>query len=146
MKKLIKKRWDKHYHRDNKNRYLNLIVDGLSILIVLALLLTDAYLSTKNYTSVLGTQVRENINLNQNTDNQTATTSDNLNKAQESEIILPTTIKLQSSAKYYTTEGEQLGLGPIPPIAGQPTRYWLFINVSGFTHDLSDASVSAKLP
>lgn len=148
MKKLLKKRWAKHYHQDNKNRYLHLIVDGLALLIILALLLTDSYLSAKNYSRVLGIQIQENINIsqNQNTNNQTTTASDNLTENQTPVVILPTTIKFQASAKYYTAEGEQLGLGPIPPIAGQTTRYWLFIKVAGFSHKLLDVSVSAKLP
>jgi len=147
MKTFIKKRWVKHYHRDNKNRYWHLIVDSLSLLIILALLLTDAYLSAKNYGDVLGTQSQANININQNQniDNQ-ASTSDDLKETQTPPVILPTAIQFQSLAKYYTVEGEQLGLGPIPPVAGQATKYWLFIKVGNFTHDLSDVLVTGKLP
>ena len=148
MKTFIKKRWAKHYHRDNKNRYWHLIVDSLSFLIILVLLLTDAYLSARNYGDVLGIQNQANVtaNQNQNTDNQASTSSDNLNGDQTPTVILPTTIEFRASAKYYTAEGEQLGFGPLPPVAGQATRYWLFIEVGNFYHDLAQVLVTAKLP
>jgi hypothetical protein len=47
---------------------------------------------------------------------------------------------------YYTSpQGDQLGIGPLPPVVGLPTRYWVFWEVEG-SDDLKDVVVSANLP
>ncbi|MBI5071372.1 hypothetical protein HZB93_00520 [Candidatus Falkowbacteria bacterium] len=53
---------------------------------------------------------------------------------------------LESLARYYTEEGDQLGLGPLPPKVGETTRYWIFLSVDNNLNDLADVSVSAVLP
>jgi len=51
-----------------------------------------------------------------------------------------------SAVVYYTSpQGDQLGIGPIPPIVGIPTNYWVFWSVQG-NGDFSDLSLSARLP
>ncbi len=52
----------------------------------------------------------------------------------------------QSFARYYTAEGEQLGIGPIPPIVGFPTHYRIFWQLDPFPHTLQDVIITAKLP
>ncbi len=53
---------------------------------------------------------------------------------------------LGSSARYYTPEGDQLGLGPLPPKVGEQTRYWVFWSVNNNLNDLNNVSASAVLP
>jgi hypothetical protein len=53
---------------------------------------------------------------------------------------------LGSSARYYTAEGDQLGMGPLPPKAGEKTSYWIFWNINNNLNDLENVSVSALLP
>ncbi len=53
---------------------------------------------------------------------------------------------LESLARYYTEEGDQLGLGPLPPKVGETTKYWIFWSVDNNLNDLADVSVSAVLP
>jgi len=150
MKTFFKKRWDKHYHQDNKNRYWHLTIDGLFSVIILTLIVANTYLSSTNYGKVLGTQHDEpnNIDVDQNINNNPTTTDIILdNKDQDEVVTIPSTnIQLKSLARYYTAEGEQLGIGPLPPTVGVSTGYRIFISLDGFTHNLENTLVSAKLP
>ncbi|MDO8668796.1 MAG: hypothetical protein Q7K65_00700 [Candidatus Buchananbacteria bacterium] len=145
MENFFKKRWNKHYHKDNKNRYWHLTIDGLLSVFILALIIINAYLSTGNYGAVLGIDSNAN-NQNSNQNINTDTNTDNQVEENEPVIIKSTDIKLQSLARYYTAEGEQLGLGPLPPKIGAITKYWIFISLDEFTHDLKNVLVSAQLP
>jgi hypothetical protein len=53
---------------------------------------------------------------------------------------------LASAARYYTEEGDQLGIGHLPPAAGKTTKYWIFWSVDNNLNDVSGVSVSAALP
>lgn len=51
-----------------------------------------------------------------------------------------------SAAAYYTSPlGDQLGVGPIPPLVGIPTKYWIFWEVSSDA-DFNNLVLSARLP
>lgn len=51
-----------------------------------------------------------------------------------------------NSVAYYTSpQGDQLGVGPLPPIVGIPTNYWLFWEAIG-SADFQDVVLSARLP
>ncbi len=52
----------------------------------------------------------------------------------------------RSLVRYYTSEGDQLGRGPLPPVVGETTKYWVFWSIENSLNDLSDVSVSAILP
>lgn len=150
MKTFFQKRWDKYYHQANAKRHWHLIVDGFLSVIILTLLAVNTYLTTNNYYgSVLGTQ--NNINTaNEPNDNQNingnATSTDEQNVNQPEAQTKSTDLKLQASAIYYTATGEQLGVGPLPPQVGAVTKYWLFINIDGFSHNLVNVLVTANLP
>jgi len=49
-------------------------------------------------------------------------------------------------ARYYTANGDQLGVGPLPPQVGTATKYWIFISINNFTHGLENVLISADLP
>jgi len=61
------------------------------------------------------------------------------------DLPLTSPINLSSFGRYWGPSGDQLGRGPIPPIAGQTTKYWIFWNLSGTTNELSNVSISADL-
>ncbi|MBT4857106.1 hypothetical protein HON52_02865 [Candidatus Uhrbacteria bacterium] len=52
---------------------------------------------------------------------------------------------LESFGRYWTANGDQLGRGPIPPIVGETTKYWVFWNISGTTNELANLSIDADL-
>ncbi len=72
------------------------------------------------------------------------------------ETIIPSTnnfdlpvgaaLNLQSFARYYTDEGEQLGRGPLPPVVGKTTRYWIFWNVVNQVNEVRAVVVRGVLP
>lgn len=53
---------------------------------------------------------------------------------------------LNSVARYWSDQGDQLGRGPLPPEVGTTTRYWVFWTAANSTSAIDNAVVSAKLP
>ena len=49
-------------------------------------------------------------------------------------------------AYYHSPQGDQLGIGPIPPVAGTPTTYWLIFKADNAGNDLKNFVVTARLP
>ena len=61
-------------------------------------------------------------------------------------LKLITNLKIEAAAYYNSPLGDQLGSGPIPPIIGFPTNYWIFFEINNEGNDLSNLAISAKLP
>ncbi len=61
-------------------------------------------------------------------------------------LQLATELSVAAEARYYSDDGDQLGRGPLPPQAGETTKYWIFVRVNNTTNDVRDAVFSAKLP
>jgi len=63
-------------------------------------------------------------------------------------ITLPITSPVVISAlgRYSTVLGDQIGRGPLPPVVGEETKYWVFLNVRGTTNELKDVEITATLP
>lgn len=59
--------------------------------------------------------------------------------------LLPADFKIKSAAYYTSPQGDQLGLGPLPPAVGLPTNYWIFWEANS-VGDLKDLVISARLP
>jgi len=55
-------------------------------------------------------------------------------------------LKVSSKAVYYSAQGDQLGVGPLPPVVGVPTSYWIFWEVDNDGNDVNNFTVSAELP
>ncbi len=64
------------------------------------------------------------------------------------EIIRPirTPFKVATSAWYWTPQGEQLGRGPIPPMVGETTKYWIFWSLAPTTNDIKNLEIRTILP
>ncbi len=60
-------------------------------------------------------------------------------------LKLITDLKVKAAAYYNSQLGDQLGSGPIPPMVGLPTNYWVFFEADNKGNDLSNLTVSAKL-
>lgn len=61
-------------------------------------------------------------------------------------LKLITNLKVTAEAYYNSNQGDQLGSGPIPPVVGLPTNYWIFFEIDNQGNDLNNLTVSAKLP
>ncbi|HLD18342.1 MAG TPA: hypothetical protein VJB99_04760 [Patescibacteria group bacterium] len=62
------------------------------------------------------------------------------------ETILTTPVILQSFGRYTSEQGDQLGRGPLPPLVGEETKYWIFWTVEGTTNPLERISILGHLP
>ncbi|HNV97030.1 MAG TPA: hypothetical protein PKL13_01800 [bacterium] len=63
----------------------------------------------------------------------------------EAEGIKCSEMKLNSYALYYNTYGDQIGIGPIPPISGIPTNYWIFFEIESGDNDLQNIILYTNL-
>ncbi|MFB6181785.1 MAG: hypothetical protein ABEJ24_02710 [Candidatus Magasanikbacteria bacterium] len=60
-------------------------------------------------------------------------------------IKVGTSLSLSASTRYYTPGGDQLGRGPLPPIVGATTKYWVFITFRNTTSEIENIEFTAKL-
>ena len=60
-------------------------------------------------------------------------------------LKLISALSVKAEAYYNSPQGDQLGIGPIPPQVLMPTNYWVFFNLENIGNKLGDLEVSAKL-
>lgn len=60
-------------------------------------------------------------------------------------LFLSAELVVKDAAYYTSPQGDQLGIGPLPPIVGIPTNYWIFWEAEG-TGDFKNLVLSARLP
>jgi len=51
-----------------------------------------------------------------------------------------------AEARYYALTGDQLGVGPLPPVVGEKTTYWVVWSIGPFSSNLKDVRLVAALP
>jgi len=56
-----------------------------------------------------------------------------------------TDLELRAMARFYTVEGDQLGIGPLPPQVSASTKYWVVMQLGSAFNDVKDIKVSGKL-
>lgn len=61
-------------------------------------------------------------------------------------LRLTASLKVLANAYYHSRLGDQLGSGPIPPISGLPTNYWVFFELDTSDNILNNVTLNAKLP
>ncbi len=54
-------------------------------------------------------------------------------------------LTVAAAAYYNSPQGDQLGSGPLPPVAGLPTNFWIFLKAEA-NGNFTNFSLSAKLP
>ncbi|MBI5077578.1 hypothetical protein HZB94_04330 [Candidatus Falkowbacteria bacterium] len=62
------------------------------------------------------------------------------------ETKLNSNLSLLTYPMYFTKSGDQLGRGPLPPKAGEETKYWIFVKVINDINDVEKVKVTAVLP
>jgi len=60
-------------------------------------------------------------------------------------LVVIAELKVQELAYYTSPQGDQLGIGPLPPIVGIPTSYWIFWEAESAS-DFKNLVFSARLP
>jgi len=66
--------------------------------------------------------------------------------AYSSKIKIISDVLADVSARYYSQQGDQLGVGPLPPAVDMATNYWLFLEFNNSGNDLKDFILTAELP
>lgn len=59
---------------------------------------------------------------------------------------LGSSLRLESGGYYYGPQGDQLGIGPIPPKVDIPTTYWIIWQIHNLGNDIDQVEVSGDLP
>lgn len=54
-------------------------------------------------------------------------------------------LNVSAAGYYYSREGDQLGVGPLPPTVDMLTNYWIFFDIGNFGNDLEDINIVAQL-
>jgi hypothetical protein len=60
-------------------------------------------------------------------------------------VRIVSNLKVKSAAYYYSEQGDQLGVGPLPPVVDMPTSYWVFWEIVNYGNDLKDFAINAQL-
>jgi len=62
-------------------------------------------------------------------------------------ISLPiaTTLTIETGSLYFSKDGDQLGVGPLPPRTGETTRLWAVVSVENGANAVRNARLEAKL-
>jgi hypothetical protein len=55
-------------------------------------------------------------------------------------------ISLQTTGLFYTPQGDQIGVGSIPPAVGEYTSYWTLIKIINTNNDIKDLKITAQIP
>ncbi len=58
---------------------------------------------------------------------------------------LATELTWSAQTRYFTPDGDQLGRGPLPPVVGEPTKYWIFARITNTTNAARDAVFTAMV-
>ncbi|EKD47224.1 MAG: hypothetical protein ACD_66C00167G0005 [uncultured bacterium] len=61
------------------------------------------------------------------------------------DLPLTSPVTMSSFGRYWAPSGDQLGRGPVPPIVGETTKYWIFWNIEETTNTLSNLTLEAEL-
>lgn len=61
------------------------------------------------------------------------------------DLRLAAELKAKAEVYYNSPQGDELGSGPLPPVVGLPTNYWVFFEVESFG-DFKNLVFNAKLP
>ena len=61
------------------------------------------------------------------------------------QIGIIASLGLRAAASYYTVGGDQLGLGPLPPVVGETTSYWVFLEASALGGTIQELVAKATL-
>ncbi len=75
----------------------------------------------------------------------------NQNSQLEQELDFPAVkiasdLQMSAALYYHSPQGDQLGIGPVPPVVDVPTTYWLIVKAVNNGNDLKNAVFSAQLP
>lgn len=135
------KRFHKYYHPKNHYFFIHITVDMVLILAVGSAFVLTAYLVTHPIKDYLTSGY---VAL------PTANKSESISAVPNSEATarqkITRELQLGAAVHYNLAEGDQLGVGPLPPQVGESTKYWIFFSPSTNYFTVKDVAVTAELP
>lgn len=60
-------------------------------------------------------------------------------------LLIGTSLILNTEARYYSPEGDQIGRGPLPPRVGKETKYWALLEVKNGTSAIDSVILTTTL-
>ena len=60
-------------------------------------------------------------------------------------LTIGTSLTLEGQVRYYTSEGDQVGRGPLPPTVGKETSYWVIASIKNGGNTLRSPTFTATL-
>lgn len=67
-------------------------------------------------------------------------------KSNQLNINVNSLVKLEAEARYFSDEGMKIGDGPLPPIVGETTSYFIYLRPINFNNSLNNILIVADLP
>lgn len=136
IKHRLKGRHQKFYHHQNDWWLIHIVTDLMIILIIFFLITSDLIL----YVSRPAEQLK---NYFSTANIPTASTTKTIIKTK----YQPTQPELnfKALAKYHLPEGDQIGVGPIPPQVSETTKYWIFFSVASSNGNFSNLKAQGIL-
>jgi hypothetical protein len=55
-------------------------------------------------------------------------------------------LSFSTTALFYTAQGDQIGVGNVPPVVGEYTSYWAIIRATNTNNKIKDLTITAKVP
>ena len=119
------------------------IILTIVILFFINILVSVRYWELSEEITLLSGNINEIILFNKGkTDKDSKDDSDSQPVAVNKKIILD----VKSAGYYYSPQGDQLGIGPLPPIVDIRTNYWVFWEIGNFNKDIENFVMTAQLP
>lgn len=122
------------------------------ILTIIALSFASAWLMVRCWEmdkqiSLFSSSISQIINYHQEKIAEEQDKSDDeFNSEPEPKGLKEILLEVSSAGYYYSPQGDQLGIGPLPPIVNRQTNYWIFWQIEKFNQDLKDFTLTAQLP
>ena len=67
-------------------------------------------------------------------------------KVELTPLSIGTSLIVNTNARYYSLEGDQIGRGSLPPRVGKETKYWALLEIKNGTSAVSGVKLTAALP
>ena len=132
-----------YYTKHYKNSKTHLLIDVSFVLLIIVLIITNIYLFTKDYP--VDTQTIAHLSEKNSVQNVTGKQNGQVAGESDKQQIQNTNLTLAARVVYYTTEGEQLGVGPWPPQVGELSSVRVVINAHTTLHSVKKAQIRIKL-
>lgn len=138
IKKRLAKRHQRFYHQKNKWWLTHIFIDLILVSWVISLVGADVLLYLNQPEATIANYFQTSLPAGK--PNATTTSAVIKNKVPpQAELVF------KALVKYTLPEGDQIGLGPLPPRVGEKTRYWIFFSAAADRGDFTELQAKGFL-